>query len=102
MAGNPGGLLQAPDGAQSFRVASNEYFIPVVGHVDLDEERKKLTQELTYTEGFLKSVQAKLSNSRFVDNAPEAAVDSERKKEADAMAKIKTIKSALAALDKSS
>ncbi len=93
---------QAPDGAQSFRVASNEYFIPVVGHVDLDEERKKLTQELTYTEGFLKSVQAKLSNSRFVDNAPEAVVDSERKKEADAMAKIKTIKSALAALNKSS
>ncbi len=91
---------QAPEGSQSFRVAINEYFIPVAGHVDLDEERKKLNQELTYTRGFLKSVRSKLSNVRFMENAPGAVVDSERKKEADALAKITAINSALEALDK--
>ncbi len=89
----------APEGASSFRVKSNEYYVPVSGHIDTEQERKKLTQELDYTQGFLKSVQAKLSNSRFVDNAPEAVVAAERQKEADAMAKIKTIQSALDALD---
>ncbi len=88
----------APEGALSFRVKSNEYFVPVAGHVDLDQEREKLSQELNYTEGFLKSVRGKLSNARFVDNAPEAVVAAERQKEADALAKIKTIKTALETL----
>jgi valyl-tRNA synthetase len=89
---------QAVEGALTFRVKSNEYFIPVLGTIDLDEEIKKLTEELNYTEGFLKSVQKKLSNERFVAGAPEQVVASERKKEADAMAKIETIKASLASM----
>lgn len=88
----------APEGALSFRVKSNEYYVPVGGHVDVQQEREKLMQELNYTEGFLKSVRGKLSNVRFVDNAPEAVVAAERQKEADALAKITTLKSALEAL----
>ncbi|MCB0434433.1 MAG: hypothetical protein KDD18_16100, partial [Mangrovimonas sp.] len=79
-------------------VKSNEYFIPVTGAVDIEEEIKKLTEELKYTQGFLKSVQGKLSNERFVNNAPEQVVAVEKKKEADALAKIETIKASLAAL----
>ncbi|MFP2997731.1 valine--tRNA ligase [Spongiivirga sp. MCCC 1A20706] len=85
-------------GALSFRVQSSEYFIPMAGAVNVDEEIAKLTEELSYTEGFLKSVQKKLSNERFVNNAPEAVVASEKKKEADAIAKIEMIKSSLAGL----
>ena len=59
---------------------------------------EKLEAELKYTEGFLKSVQGKLSNERFVNNAPEAVVASERKKEADALAKIETLKLSLTSL----
>jgi len=87
------------EGALTFRVKSNEYFIPVNGAVDVEEELKKLRQELTYTEGFLKSVQKKLSNDRFVNNAPEQVVNSERKKESDALEKISTLKASIASLD---
>ena len=84
----------------SFRVKSNEYFIPIdSGAIDVEEERKKLTEELTYTEGFLKSVQKKLANERFVLNAPAKVIDIERKKEADALAKIETLKASLKSLE---
>lgn len=86
------------DGALTFRVKSNEYFIPIQGTVDVESEIQKLTEELKYTEGFLKSVQKKLSNERFVNNAPEQVVTVEKKKEADALAKIETIKSSLESL----
>ncbi|MCF1190697.1 valine--tRNA ligase [Mangrovimonas sp. AS39] len=89
---------EAVDGAITFRVKSNEYFIPMSGAIDVEEEMKKLMEELNYTEGFLKSVQKKLSNERFVNNAPEQVVASERKKEADALAKIDTLKASLASL----
>lgn len=85
------------ENALSFRVNSNEYFIPLSGSIDINSEIEKLQQELIYTEGFLKSVQAKLSNERFVNNAPENVLAIERKKEADALAKIETIKSSLKA-----
>ena len=86
------------EGALTFRVKSNEYFVPMQGAIDVEAEIAKLTEELNYTEGFLKSVQKKLSNERFVNNAPEQVVASERKKEADALAKIETLKSSLAGL----
>ena len=89
---------EAIDGALTFRVKSNEYFIPMVGAIDVEAEIKKLTEELNYTEGFLKSVQKKLSNERFVAGAPEQVVASEKKKEADALAKIETLKASLASL----
>jgi valyl-tRNA synthetase len=89
---------QPIEGALTFRVKSNEYFIPIVGAIDVEGEIKKLMEELWYTEGFLKSVQKKLSNERFVAGAPEQVVASEKKKEADALAKIETLKASLASL----
>jgi len=86
------------DGALSFRVKSNEYFIPISGAIDIEEEIKKIKEELQYTKGFLKSVQGKLSNERFVNNAPEQVVAIERKKAADAEAKIETLEKSLASL----
>ncbi|QRM88076.1 valine--tRNA ligase [Lacinutrix sp. WUR7] len=86
------------EGALTFRVKSNEYFIPMDGAIDIEAEIKKLTEELGYTEGFLKSVQKKLSNERFVAGAPEQVIANERKKEADALAKIETLKASLASL----
>ena len=86
------------DGALSFRVKSNEYFIPAEDAIDVEAEKAKLEEELKYTEGFLKSVQKKLSNERFVNNAPEQVITNERKKEADALSKIETLKSSLASL----
>jgi len=80
--------VQALDNAASFRVGFNEYFVPLEGLVDPEEEKKKLEKELAYTKGFLQSVQKKLSNERFVNNAPEKVVAIERKKEADALEKI--------------
>lgn len=86
------------EGALSYRVKSNEYFIPITGNIDVEAEVKKLTEELEYTKGFLKSVQAKLSNEKFVSGAPEKVIDNERKKEADALAKIATLEQSLASL----
>lgn len=96
--GNVSKLLyvsEKQNGALSFRVKSNEYFIPVDGAVNLEEEIAKLTAELKYTEGFLKSVQGKLKNERFVKGAPEQVVALEKQKEADALAKIETLKASL-------
>lgn len=84
--------------ALSFRVKANEYFIPITSSVNVEEEKIKLEEELKYTQGFLISVQKKLSNERFVNNAPEQVVANERKKEADALAKIETLKASLASL----
>ena len=86
------------DGA-SFRVKSNEYFIPVaIETIDVEAEIEKLNAELTRAEGFLFGISKKLSNERFVNNAPEKVLELERKKEADTLAKIETIKNSLANL----
>jgi len=86
------------DGALSFRVKSNEYFIPITGNIDIAAEMEKLTTELVYTQGFLKSVQSKLSNEKFVAGAPEKVLANERQKEADAFAKIETLEQSLEGL----
>ena len=86
------------DGALSFRVKSNEYYIPLAGAVNIEEEIATLKQELKYTQGFLNSVMKKLSNERFVSNAPEQVIVIERKKQADAEAKIKAIEEQLTAI----
>ena len=86
------------EGALTFRVKSNEYFIPIEGTIDVAQEILKLNEELTYTQGFLKSVQGKLKNQKFVSGAPQQVVDNERKKEADAIAKIETIESSIKSL----
>ena len=79
----------------SFRVKSNEYFIPFHETIDVAKEKAKLEEELKYTKGFLTSVQKKLSNERFVNNAPEKVILNERKKENDAIEKIKMLEEAL-------
>ena len=87
------------EGALSFRVNSNEYYIPLAGAVNIEEEIATLKQELKYTQGFLNSVMKKLSNERFVNNAPEQVIVIERKKQSDAEDKIKTIEEQLAAIE---
>ncbi|MFT6935270.1 MAG: valyl-tRNA synthetase [Maribacter sp.] len=86
------------EGALTFRVKSNEYFVPISGAIDIEAEIQKITDELGYTKGFLTSVQKKLSNERFVNNAPEQVVAIEKKKAADAEAKIETLEKSLASL----
>lgn len=68
------------EGALTFRVKSNEYYIPADGAIDMEAEKQKLEEELKYTEGFLESVEKKLSNERFVNNAPEKVVAIEKAK----------------------
>jgi len=92
-------VLSAVDGALSFRVRSNEYFIPVSGTLDIDAEIKKIREELSYTKGFLQSVHKKLANDRFVNNAPEKVVAMEKKKAEDAEAKIETLEKSLSSLE---
>ena len=86
--------------AASFLVGTTEYAVPLGNNIDVEAEIKKLTEELNYLKGFHKSVTAKLSNERFVNNAPAAVVDVERKKLADAESKIKSIEETIAALKK--
>jgi valyl-tRNA synthetase len=83
----------------SFIVENNEYFIPFGEEVDVEAEKAKIEGELEYAKGSLTIVQKKLSNERFVNNAPEAVVASEKKKEADAMNKIKILEEKLAELN---
>ncbi|MDE6046430.1 MAG: class I tRNA ligase family protein, partial [Alistipes sp.] len=84
--------------AASFIVKTTQYFVPLAGMIDADAERKKLTDELAYCEGFLASVMKKLSNERFVASAPEKVVANERAKQADAEARIAAIRAQLASL----
>ncbi|MEL7588882.1 MAG: valine--tRNA ligase [Prolixibacteraceae bacterium] len=99
--GNLSGLRkveQEVQGAASFLVKSTTFFIPLAGMVDAEEEREKLLAELEYTRGFLQTVMKKLSNERFVGNAPESVVATEHAKKADAEAKIKALEEQLARL----
>jgi valyl-tRNA synthetase len=86
-------------GAAAFMVGNDEFFILLNENVDLDAERERLTKELEYLQGFLKSVDAKLSNERFVQNAKPEIIENERNKKADAESKIKTITESLALLE---
>ena len=89
---------EKPAGAVSFRVEATEYSVPVAQSINLDDELKKLENDLAYYNKFLESVRKKLSNEKFVANAPEHVVALERKKEADALEKINTINTSILAL----
>ena len=86
--------------AASFLVGTTEYAVPLGNNINVEEELAKLRADLKYYEGFLVSVEKKLGNERFVNNAPEAVVNAERKKKADAESKIATLKESIAALEK--
>jgi valyl-tRNA synthetase len=87
-------------GAVSFLVGTTEYAVPLGNMLNVEEEIKKLTDELEYNKGFLVSVMKKLSNEKFVSGAPEKVVEIERKKQADAESKIKSLEESIAALQK--
>ena len=89
---------EKPDGSLIFTVGAQEFYIPVDSSIDVEAEIAKLEEELKYTNGFLNSVMKKLSNERFVNNAPAAVVDKERKKQADAEARKKVIEAQLESL----
>jgi valyl-tRNA synthetase len=91
-------IVEQMAGAASYRVKSNEYFIPLEGNVDVVAELVKLEAELKRAKGFLIGVQKKLSNERFVSSAPETVVAIEKKKETDAIAKMDTIEASINAL----
>ncbi|MET1054022.1 MAG: valine--tRNA ligase [Pedobacter sp.] len=85
-------------GASAFMVGNDEFFIQLNETIDVEAERERLNAELVYLQGFLKSVDAKLGNDRFVQNAKPEIIQNERNKKADADAKIKIIEDSLAAL----
>src|SRR5690606_17543196 len=72
---------QFPDKVFTFRVGTFEFLIPVSENIDLEAEKEKLENEKEYLQGFLNSVRKKLSNEKFVNGAPEAVVNAEKKKE---------------------
>ena len=91
-------VTEKSKGSASFLVGTTEYAVPLGSLIDVAAERKKLEAELQRIESFLVSVEKKLSNDRFVQNAPAAVVDMERKKKADAEQKIAAIRDTLANL----
>ena len=88
------------DGRSTFMVGTTEYAVPIGNLIDADAEISKLEAELKHLEGFLAGVVKKLSNERFVSNAPEQVVQLERKKQQDAETKIATIKASFSKLKK--
>ena len=84
--------------SNSFIVDGIEFFVPFGEQIDLEAEKKKLEEELHYTKGFLKSVQSKLQNEKFMAGAPDAVVANERNKEADALNKIAILEEKLKSL----
>jgi valyl-tRNA synthetase len=88
------------DGAASFIVGTTEYFIPLVGKLDVESEIARISEDLNYNRGFLANVMKKLDNERFVSNAPANVLELERKKKSDAESKIKSLEEALKSLKK--
>ena len=88
------------EGVSSFMVGTTEYAVPLGGLIDVEAELAKAEAELKHLEGFLNGVMKKLSNERFVNNAPAQIVELERKKQADAESKIATLKETIASLKK--
>jgi valyl-tRNA synthetase len=88
------------DGAASFMVGTAEFAVPLGNMIDVEAEIARMEAELKHKEGFLQGVLKKLSNEKFVSNAPAAVIEMERKKQADAEAIIKSLKESIAALRK--
>ena len=86
------------EGAFSFMIKSTEFFVPLSSNINVEEEKIRLAKEIDYNKGFLKSVQIKLSNEKFVANAKPELIALERKKQADAEAKLKALEEQLSAL----
>ena len=86
--------------ASAFMVGTDEFAVPLGNMIDVEAEIQKMEAQLQHLEGFLAGVKKKLSNERFVANAPEAVVALERKKQSDSEEKIAALKESIAALKK--
>jgi valyl-tRNA synthetase len=86
------------DGTISFVSETDKFFLEANIKIDVEAEKEKFTKELDYTKGFVKSIEKKLGNERFVQNAPAAVVENERKKLADGLSRIKMLEESLAQL----
>ncbi|MFN7326842.1 MAG: class I tRNA ligase family protein, partial [Chitinophagales bacterium] len=84
-----------PSNAKSFISGTDQYYVILNKQIDVEAERAKLTEELTYQQGFAASVEKKLSNEKFVSGAPAQVVENERKKLADANARIAMLEESL-------
>ena len=94
------GNVEKSAGAASFIVGTTEYSVPLDKFINVEDELKKLEADLQHQEGFLRGVMAKLGNERFVQNAKPEVVELERKKKADAEARIASLRESIAALRK--
>ena len=84
-------IAEKPTSSFSFMVKANEFFIPIGNTIDVTSELEKLQKELDYNKGFLKSVESKLNNERFVNSAPKQVITNEKNKLADTKAKIEIL-----------
>jgi len=91
-------VTEKVSGAANFMVGNDEFFIQLNETIDVEAEKERLNADLVYLQGFLKSVDAKLSNERFVQNAKPEIIQNERNKKADAEGKIKIIQESLGEL----
>ena len=88
------------EGAASFMIGTTEFAVPLGNMLDVEAEIARMEAELKHKEGFLQGVLKKLGNEKFVNNAPAAVLEMERKKQADAESIIKSLKESIAALKK--
>ncbi len=88
------------EGAAAFMVGTTEYAVPLGNMIDVEAEIARMEAELKHKEGFLQGVMKKLSNEKFVNNAPAAVLEMERKKQADAESIINSLKESIAVLKK--
>jgi valyl-tRNA synthetase len=80
-------------------IGTTEYYIPMGNLIDAEAEKARISAELAYQNGFLKTVLKKLDNERFVQNAPQSVIENERKKKADAELRIKSLEESLRELE---
>jgi valyl-tRNA synthetase len=93
-------VTEKQEGTASFMIGTTEYFVPLAGKLDIENEIKKIQEDLNYNRGFLASVMKKLDNERFVKNAPVSVLKLERKKKSDAESKIRSLEEAMKSLKK--
>ncbi|MFN0216926.1 MAG: valine--tRNA ligase [Saprospiraceae bacterium] len=89
---------EEPSNAKSFISGTDKFYVALNKTIDTEAERKKLEEELEYQRGFIRSIEGKLSNERFVSGAPPAVVDNERKKMADGLARVQILEESLSKL----
>ena len=82
----------------SFIVDTTEFAIPLAANIDVEAERAKIEKEIAYHSDFLRKIEAKLANERFVSKAPAPVIEAERRKQADTQARLDALRASLASL----